>query len=95
MGIEKKIDINSFPSQYMADENKMGGIGRKVEVCFYYKAKDSISGVIIRDDKESPFRTLIRLYDGRVILATECQYRVLSEVDKNVIKQFTFNTLTN
>ena len=94
MGIEKKIDINSFPAQYVAEENEMGGIGRKVEVCFYYKAEDTIPGVIIRDDKESPFRTMIRLCDGRVILDTECQYRVLSEIDKNVINQFTFNNLT-
>lgn len=91
MGIEKKIDINSFPKQYSAAESSIGGIGRKVKVCFYYKAENTIPGVIIRDDKELPFRTIIRLYDGRVILATECQYRALPDVDEEVIKQFAFN----
>lgn len=91
MGIEKNIDLKSFPKQYSVEESQMGGIGRKVEVCFFYKVKKTIPGVIIRDDKESPFRTLIRLYDGRVILGTECQYRALPDIDEKVIKQFVFN----
>lgn len=91
MGIEKKIDIKSFPKQYSVAESSTGGIGRKVEVCFHYKADKTIQGVIIRDDKELPYRTLIRLYDGRVILSTECQYRVLPDIDEKVIKQFIFN----
>lgn len=83
--------MKSFPQQYSVVENKMGGIGRKVEVWFFYKSKKTILGVIIRDDKELPFRTLIRLYDGRVILSTECQYKALPDIDKRVIKQFVFN----
>jgi hypothetical protein len=31
-------------------------------------------GTIIRDDMEEPFRTIISLDDGRVILATECMH---------------------
>lgn len=91
MGIENKIDLKSFPKQYSVEESQMGGIGRKVEVCFFYKTENTIPGVIIRDDKELPFRTLIRLYDGRVILSTECQYRALPDIDEKVIKQFVFN----
>lgn len=91
MGIEKTIDIKRFPKQYSVTESSMGGVGRKVEVCFYYKAKNTIPGVIIRDDKELPFRTIIRLYDGRVLLATECQYRALPDVDQEVVKRFIFN----
>lgn len=90
MGIEKNIDTNNFPKQYTTVENSMGGIGRKVEVCFNYKANKTIPGVIIRDDKELPFRKLIRLNDGRIILGTECQYRALPDTDEKVIKQFTF-----
>lgn len=91
MGVEKTIDIKNFPKQYSVDESSIGGIGRKVEVCFRYKTDKTILGVIIRDDKELPFRTLIRLYDGRVILGTECQYRALPGIDEKVIKQFVFN----
>lgn len=90
MGIEKKIDVNSFPKQYSVEESQMGGIGRKVEVCFFYKAENTIPGVIILDDRELPFRTIIRLCDGRIILATECQYRALPDVDEEVVKRFTF-----
>lgn len=90
MEIEKKIDVNSFPKQYSVEESQMGGIGRKVEVYFFYKAENTIPGVIIRDDRELPFRTIIRLCDGRIILATECQYRALPDVDEEVVKRFTF-----
>ena len=50
MGVKRNIDIKNFPKQYSAEESPMGGIGRKVEVCFHYKADNTISGVIIRDD---------------------------------------------
>lgn len=90
MGVEKNIDINSFPKQYTVAENQMGGIGRKVEVCFNYRTDKSILGVIIRDDKEHPFLMLIRLSDGRVVLNTECQYRPLPDIDEEVIRQFIF-----
>ena len=93
MGIEKNIDTNNFPKQYTTVENSMGGIGRKVEVCFNYKTDKTIPGVIIRDDKELPFRMLIRLHDGRIVLGTECQYRALPDTDEKVIKQFTFKKL--
>lgn len=91
MGIQKRIDIKNFPKQHLVKESLMGGIGRKVEVCFYYNSANTIHGVIIRDDKELPFRTIIRLCDGRIILATECQYRALPDVDEEAVKQFTFN----
>lgn len=94
MGIENKIDINNFPKQYSVKESSTGGIGRKVEVCFNYQSDKIIEGVIIRDDCEVPYRKIIRLNDGRVILATECQYSTLDEIDKDVVKQFTFNNLT-
>lgn len=90
MGVEKTIDINNFPKQYTTTESSMRGIGRKVEVFFNYKVDKTIPGVIIRDDKELPFRTLICLHDGRIILATECQYKALPDIDEKVIKQFTF-----
>lgn len=93
MGIEKNIDTNNFPKQYTTVENSMGGIGRKVEVCFNYKADKTIPGVIIQDDKELPFRMLIRLHDGRIVLGTECQYRALPDTDEKVIKQFTLKKL--
>ena len=36
MGIVKNIDATSFPEQYIANENVIVGIGRKVDVCFLY-----------------------------------------------------------
>ena len=90
MGIVKNIDATSFPEQYIADDDVFVGIGRNVNVCFNYDKGELIDGVVIRDDKEHPFVTIIRLSDGRVILATECQFSPSQDVDKSVIEQFTF-----
>lgn len=48
--------------------------GQRVGVLFHY-GQEEFSGVVVRDDAEAPFVTIIRLDDGRHILATECQYR--------------------
>lgn len=59
-------------------------------MCFNYDKSVLIGGVVIRDDKEHPFVTIIKLSDGRVILATECQFNASHDVDKSVIEQFAF-----
>lgn len=48
-----------------------------------YDTSRYIGGTIIRDDREEPFETLIRLDDGRVIRGTECQYSMHNEVKQN------------
>ena len=53
-------------------------LGKRVEVCFHYNMKEVIGGEIVRNDSEQPFLTIIKLDDGRYVLATECQYRLLS-----------------
>ncbi len=35
-------------------------------------------GVIVRDDKEEPGEKIIKLDDGRYVLATECQYSIVN-----------------
>lgn len=63
MGMHHNIDHEKFPKQ-------SEGLGRKVEVCFNYDTSKMIG-----DDYEEPFHMIIKLDDGRYILATECQYR--------------------
>ena len=72
MGVEKNIDIKKFPKQ-------SDWIGKNVRVCFNYDSTKEIEGVIVRDDMESPGRTIIKLKDGRYVLATECQYGLSKE----------------
>lgn len=36
-------------------------------------------GVIVRDDDEPPYVTIIKLESGRYVLATECRYRILAK----------------
>ena len=70
MGVVATIDYNRFPKQ---GENK----GKRAEVSFNYNRSISLYGVIVRDDMEKPYETLIWLDDGRIIRAVECQYHPL------------------
>jgi len=67
MGIAKNISHDTFPRQGDL-------VGRRTDVCFLYDTSHVISGTIVRDDREEPFVTIIRLDDGRYVLATECMY---------------------
>ena len=67
MGCVETIDAYRFPKQSEY-------VNRRCEVCFKYDTSVTIPGTVIRDDREEPFETLIKLDDGRVVRATECQY---------------------
>jgi hypothetical protein len=67
MGTVKNIRADHFPRQ---SEH----IGARVEVCFQYDLTQTVNGTVVRDDMEAPWRMIIRLDDGRHVLATECQY---------------------
>lgn len=67
MGCVSNIGYELFPEQ--------GALkGTRVAVLFHYDTERKIFGTVVRDDVEAPWRTIIRLDDGRFILATECQY---------------------
>lgn len=72
MGVVQNIRIDKFPAQGSL-------LGKKVSVCFHYDTSQLIDGVFVRDDMESPFLEIIRLSDGRHVLATECQYSMPNE----------------
>lgn len=72
MGVEKNIDLDHFPAQ----SDRIGG---KVAVCFKYDTSKVVDGKLIRDDVEEPFISIIKLDDGRYVLSTECQYKMLSQ----------------
>lgn len=67
MGCISTIDAYHFPKQSEY-------VNRRCNVCFHYDTSVYIPGTVIRDDREEPFETLIKLDDGRVIRGTECQY---------------------
>jgi hypothetical protein len=71
MGTHENIGHDKFPQQGYA-------LGKKVKVCYGYDTSKTTYGEIVRDDSEAPYRTIIKLYDGRYILGTECQF---SEVE--------------
>lgn len=66
MGVEKNIGYVDWPKQGKY-------LGKRVRVGFNYQSAE-VMGTIVRDDYEHPWRTIISLDDGRVVLATECQY---------------------
>lgn len=67
MGCIDTIDWYKFPAQ-------SGMVNRRVKVCFHYDTSHFVNGTLIRDDREEPFETLIKLDDGRVIRGVECQF---------------------
>ena len=68
MGVENNIDYYNFPKQGHY-------LHKNVAVCFKYDTEKILYGYVVRDDIEKPFITIIRLLDGRHVLATECMYR--------------------
>ncbi len=67
MGCVETITAFRFPKQSEY-------VNRRVKVCFHYNTSKWILGTIVRDDRETPFETLIKLDDGRIMRASECQY---------------------
>lgn len=70
MGCVDTITAYGFPKQSEY-------VNRRAKVCFHYDTSKQLNGTIIRDDREEPFETLIRLDDGRVIRGTECQFSTM------------------
>ncbi len=68
MGTQKNITVTDFPKQGVS-------AGKRARVCFNYDTDRAFEGVILRDDVEEPFLTIIHLDDGRTVLGTECQYQ--------------------
>ena len=73
MGVIRNITADNFPKQGKH-------LGESVEVCFHYDTSRTVMGVIVRDDMEDPWQTIIRLNDGRYVNATECQYALRGQV---------------
>lgn len=67
MGCISTIDYDNFPKQ-------QSFIGKRVEVCYNFDTTKVHYGTIVRCDKESPFKTIIKLDNGNYILDVECQY---------------------
>ena len=68
MGAHRNVTADRFPAQGSY-------FNRACKVCFHYDTTKWVFGKIVRDDSEPPHRTIIQLNDGRVVLATECQYQ--------------------
>lgn len=67
MGVVENITADHFPRQYEH-------AGKRCRVLFYFDTSRELSGTVLRDDAEDPWETIIQLDDGRVVLATECQW---------------------
>lgn len=69
MGAEANITAGRFPRQgpwlYI-----------RARVRFHHVLPELL-GTIVRDDAEEPHVTIIKLDDGRYVLATECQFSPL------------------
>ena len=72
MGVVNTIGFDKFPKQGVQ-------LNQKVEVCFHYNTTKVIEGIIIRDDAEDPYITLIKLAECcRIITLDEYNYNSVS-----------------
>lgn len=67
MGIQAGISFDTFPKQG-------SWLGKSCDVCFNYDTTKKLRGTVVRDDRDEPHVTIIRLEDGRFVLATECMH---------------------
>jgi hypothetical protein len=67
MGCVDSIDYARWPKQGE-------WLGLRTRVCFFYDTSRIVMGTVVRDDNEAPGVTLIKLDDGRYVLASECQH---------------------
>lgn len=67
MSVVQSINAMSFPKQ--GDR-----LGKRTTVCFHFNTSQTVGGVFVRDDAESPGVSIIKLDDGRYVLTTECHY---------------------
>jgi len=49
-------------------------LGRVVDVCVNYDTKNTMKGLIVREDNDAPGLMIIKLDNGEYITSTECQY---------------------
>ncbi len=68
MGTHANITSSKFPKQ-----GNM--LNKRVEFCFHFEESKVIEGVVMRDDMEEPFRRIVHLDDGQLVLDSECQLR--------------------
>lgn len=78
MGCINTITYHHFPKQNDSS-CEFPSIGKRVEVCYHYNTKYTHMGTIIRDDREEPYETIIKLDNGRYVRGVECQYSFVRE----------------
>jgi hypothetical protein len=59
------INLDNFPAQSPL-------LGKAVDVSFEHGRSARVAATLVRCDIEPPFITIVKLYDGRHVLATEC-----------------------
>lgn len=70
MGSKPNVSHDKYPKQGKY-------LGVRVDVTFNYEFDKPIQGIMVRDDREEPWETIIKLDDGRYIRGVECQYNPL------------------
>jgi hypothetical protein len=61
------VNISDYPKQSKT-------LYHRVKVYFNNEILSQKKGTIIRDDREEPFETIIKLDDGRIVRGSECQF---------------------
>ena len=83
MGCVNTITYDSFPIQANKDNGYSEyAVGSRVKVYYFYDTSKFHLGTIVRNDKEKPFETIIKLDNGRYLRGTECQFSYIGESEE-------------
>lgn len=67
MGVVASVGFDTWPRQGP-------WLGKRTVVCFHYDTSRTVMGTVVRNDAEAPFRTVISLDNGRIVLGDECMH---------------------
>ena len=70
MGYVTSFTKKAFPKQG-------SHFGKRALVVLQSDSTNEVAGEVVRDDMEMPFLTVIRLDDGRHVMANECMYKTI------------------
>ncbi len=76
MGCVPSITYDHYPEQ-AGEHRVIQTVGKRVRVSYHYDTSKCHYGVIVRDDIEKPYETIIALDNGRYLRGAECQYTLL------------------
>ena len=71
----KYLGVDTYPDQ----DNTL--LNKKVVVMLSFESKKPLRGTVLRADAKPPNEVVIQLDDNRIVLGSECSFKIAVEAD--------------